>query len=141
MKVWHWVMAGTVVVVCLWLIGVSVASLTCNGFFYHIQQPVPVVKIFRDRADLGFLRWSKLDMSGTCSNELQCDHVYEFGRTACPLERGEAMFLFTLPIPEGASGSCVYRGTVEYAPFGTLGPRLTHMWTSETFQVPDPLEQ
>lgn len=118
-----------------WVIAMSLLSLFANGSIYHVEQPVPVLSVNQEEILLLYHRWARLDMAGTCSRELQCEQVYEFGARACPLEKGASTFGLAIPVPETANGTCVARGVVEYSPLGTLGPRLTHMWESEPFEV------
>lgn len=130
--------ASIVVLSCAlsWIIAMSLLSLFGNGFFYRVEQPVPVVAVGADEVTLLYTRHARVSLHGMCANELQCRQVYEFGTQACPLEPGWSEFEFALPLPDGVEGECRYRGTVSYAPFGGFGPTLTYLWQSEVFSAP-----
>lgn len=126
-----------------WVIAMSALSLFANGSIYHVDQPVPVVHVDRNAGEvlLRYTRFSRLSMAGTCSRELQCEQLYQFGVRPCPLEAGASCFTLAMPLPEGATGECKYRGIVAYRPLGVFGPRLTHLWESETFVAHGPQEK
>lgn len=125
----------------LWVILMSVLSLFGNGWFYHVEQPVPVVNVDEEAgtATLFYRRYARWPMHAMCANELHCVQVHEFGEQACPLEPGWGEFEFELPLldcaTEGGGEGCLYRGTVVYSPIGVLGPRLTYYWESEPFSI------
>jgi len=127
-------------VICIaaaWILAMSLMALFANGTFYHVEQPVPVLRIQDDEVVLWYARYSRYPMSGTCSNELQCTQLYPFGERGCPLEKGYNEFMLSYPLPESAEGECRYRGTVEYYPLRFLGPQLSYEWESEVFTIPE----
>lgn len=126
-----------------WAIFVTGYPALNDSLFYHVDQPVEVVSVGDDYVRLRFVRHTLWGMAGVCSNELHCDSVQELPPTGCPLEAGSGTFDAQLPFLEiatnggGGMASCIYRGTVQYAPFGTVfGPVITHSWSSEPFDVP-----
>jgi len=129
------IMAGVLSLLLLWVIvGISLPFLT-NGFFYHIQTPVPVHAVSDQSLFLSFERWARFAMNGRCSRELVCNYTIELGESPCPIEPGEDTAIFFYEIPEGVTGPCVLRGHVRYRPFGVFGPELTTPWESEEFTL------
>ena len=138
LRVLYWLLSIVSLLVLLWL-GVNLlAPLVVNGYFYRVTQPVPVVAVTKSLVTLEFERIALQHMAGTCANEMQCTNLtYELpGEPDCPLERGYNKFPFGLPIPEGARGPCVARGSVVYTPRPLWIP-LVLIWESEPFEVPE----
>lgn len=119
-----------------WIIVMSLMSLFADGIFYHVvPQPVLVVDV-SDSVTLHYRRFSRLDMHGLMSRELQCDdQVYNLPDRTVLLEKGWSEFDVVYSVPDGAVGKCSYRVLVTYQPFGVFGPTLKHGWDSEVFTL------
>lgn len=121
------------IVALLWVLIMTAIPFVVDGFFYSIDTPVPIRHIFADRISLIFVRFSRISLPATYTNELQCDELYHFGESVGMLEQGQNTFHLSLPLPEDAEGPCQYRGSVTYSPFGFFGPPLSFSWESEVF--------
>jgi hypothetical protein len=120
----------------LWLVVMSALSLWGNGFFYHIEQPVTVLEVREDAVIVRGTRSALINMPATCARKVRCrEQVYLMGEQSCPVNRGTDTWTVALPLPDGVSGECVYRGVVSYRPFGRFGPDQSHSWESEKFTV------
>lgn len=131
----HYVLAGVVGFLCLWVIGVALVSFLADGWFYKVEQPVPIVAARDGEVVLFFRRYARWDMDADCANEIVCEFIHTVGHNSCPLEKGWREFKFSLPLPKATNGPCIARGTVAYSPLGPLGPTMQYLWESETFAV------
>ena len=118
----------------------SFLSIFGDGFFYWINQPVPVEVLGPSQIRLTLTRYSRFNMAGMCANELHCKSaVIELSYQGCPLEAGERTFPWILDLPfDNLEGPCHIRGTVDYR---IMFAPSTYWWESETFVLPESEEQ
>ena len=120
-----------------WVMAMSLLSLMANGYFYHINQPVRIIRVEPKKVVLKFDRFSRLNMNANHIRELECEEsVHHLPKVEIYLEQGYAIFNVDYPLLMNSFGECFYRGVMEYRPFGPFGPTLRYSWHSEKFNVP-----
>jgi len=129
----HKMVLGLLTVILVWVLVMTMSPWVFWDFFYRLESPVSIVAIRGSDVTMRFVRFARLPMTATYTNELQCDIMYQFGKTVGVLEVGQNTFVSALPLPEGAQGECQYRGSITYSPFGMFGPPFTTYWESEKF--------
>jgi len=118
-----------------WLIASLALSLLANGWLYHIDSPAEVT-VRDDHIVVNVMRRSLVSMQGHCVTELICNVEHDYPSYDCPIEAGTQTLRPVYPVPSyPVEGPCYLSGVVRYQPAGTLGPMLTHNWTSETFTI------
>lgn len=132
MTVAKWMVTGLVAFVCIWIAWVALGPFILDGHLYHIEQPVPVIRVTEEKVFLRVTRTSLLDMPATCSRELVCEQVYQLPDSPCPIQKGPETFDVSFPIPNGAEGICTLRGIVQYR---VAGAPLSHSWTTVPFEI------